>query len=161
MHNKKECEKLAREYYDGYQELKKMSMEMAEELDAKGDKLKEYLLQCENKKHIDETGFSVEFVEPQSVAWDIAELEKKVPVYVSREIVKKKLAVNNEIMFVALMNRHGVNMDEFWQCVEIEKEVDSKKLEQLIDLGEVDKDMLDGTFEIISKKSYIKVSEEK
>jgi hypothetical protein len=157
-----EHEKLAKEYYNGYKKLKQVSFEMAKELDKKGEKMGEYLKQREDKKYFDdEAGFAIKYVQPQKAIFDIDKLEKNIPVYVSREVIKKRLVVDNEILFVALLNRCNFPMDEFWQCVTVEKEVDTKALEQMLDLGEVDKGMLDGTFEIVSKKPYLKVTDKK
>ena len=154
--------KIALEYYAQYGALRRMSMEMATEIDATGEKLTAYLAQCDDGRYVDdEAGFSVDYVQPQGVLWDVEELERKAPVYVSREVVRKKLAVDNEIMFVALMNRFGVPMEDFWQCVSIEKAVDTKRLEHLIDIGEVDREMLEGTFQIVDKKPFIRVTDKK
>ena len=156
----REYEKIAHEYYVRRKEGKEQIAEIEEELNTREQKVKEFLLQCENKKHVDETvGFSMKFVEPQKPVFNAEKLEKSIPVDVSLKVIKKKFAVKNEVLFVALMRRYGVSVDELNECLLLEKEVDQKALEQALALGEIDLDMIDGTYTIEKKKAYIKVTE--
>lgn len=162
IQKKEDYEKLLVEYYEGYKNFKKVSLEMAEELDMKGEKIKEYLSDCENKRYVDVVaGFSVKLVEPEKVVWDIEKFARNAPSDVYRKVVKKKIAVKNEMGLTELLKRHGVDMKSFWECVELEREMDEKALLQMLELGEIEKDVLDGTFELVTKKPYIRVCDTK
>ena len=156
----KEYEQLAKDYYIARKTYKEKTLKMDKAINGKAEKIKEFLLSCDSKKYTDkESGFSLKFVEPQIPIFDIERLEKSIPIYASKAVIKKKFIVKDETLLVALLKRCGVPMDDFQECLTLEKEVDEKALEQCIAMGEVTQDMLAGTYTIKKKKAYIKVTE--
>jgi len=149
-------ERTAREY----KKLKEDHIKITKELEEKTEELSGFLKSCENNRYIDNAyGFALKYIQPSKPVFYIDELEKKIPVHLSRDIIKKKLNVNNEVLFVALMRRCGVPTEELNKCLTVEREVDKKALDQAMDIGDITREMIEHTFVIENKKAYIKVTD--
>lgn len=96
----------------------------------------------------------------KKIIWDIDKLSKKVDKEILNEVVDKTYTINDFDGLVEYLKSCGVNPKVFKKFINVKKEVNNKKVDELGHLGEINIKKLTGCYELQANFSYIKITEE-
>lgn len=104
---------------------------------------------------------SVKRIQKSTVLFDAVKLSKKLSKELSALVIRKKYIINDYKGLVSYLKSCGVNPDKFKSFISTEYSVDNDSLNQLSDLGKIDKNDLFGCYEVKMQKPYFKVTGKK
>lgn len=105
----------------------------------------------------DNKTLKVTSVTPKSIVFDPEKLEKKLPRNVVDEVILKEITVDDWAGLVCYLKSCGADAKIVKSFLNIKKTVDSGKLNQLSDLGEISQDDIEGCYEVTERKGYIRI----
>lgn len=100
-------------------------------------------------------------VRRKSILWDIDKLKKKLDKKVIKKIVTKKYTINDMNGLVEYLKECGVNPKKFKKFLTVDEELNEVELNRLYDLGEIDKEQVNGCYKMEMGEPYIKLTEQK
>lgn len=108
---------------------------------------------------ISDEKFSVSRVQSVNVDFDIEKLEnalKQVPDILNQVILKQYeiIDINGLIKY---LKKCGVSSSKFKSFLSIKKSVDKKSIDNLVELGKIDKEILSGTYTVTVNNPYFKI----
>lgn len=118
-----------------------------------------FLAQSGNRFSKDNCPLKVTNVKQRKVIFNIPKLEERFDKKTLDKFIKKEYKINDWVGLVKYLKSCGVNPKKFLSFIDVSKEVDSKKLDELGELGEVTLADLKGCFEIQENVGYIKITE--
>ena len=100
-------------------------------------------------------------VRKKSITWDIDKLKKKLDKKVIKKIITKKYTINDMSGLVEYLKECGVNPKKFKKFLTVDEELNEVELNRLYDLGEIDKEQVNGCYKMEMSEPYIKLTEQK
>ena len=100
-------------------------------------------------------------VRKKSITWDIDKLKKKLDKKVIKKIITKKYTINDMNGLVEYLKECGVNPKKFKKFLTVDEELNDVELNRLYDLGEIDKEQVNGCYKVEMSEPYIKLTEQK
>ena len=100
-------------------------------------------------------------VRKKSILWDIDKLKKKLDKKVVKKIITKKYTINDMNGLVEYLKECGVNPKKFKKFLTVDEELNEVELNRLYDLGEIDKEHVNGCYKMEMSEPYIKLTEQK
>lgn len=102
---------------------------------------------------------NVNNIKPKRIEWDIEKLEQKFDKEFLNEFLKKEYFIIEMDGLIKYLKSCGVNPKKFRKFIDVRKEVDKDKLEQLSQLGEITQEDLKGCYTIKESEGYLKITE--
>lgn len=99
--------------------------------------------------------FTVTRVQPSKLIWDIQKLKKKF----GQRFIKKSYSIVNPERFISYMKELGADPKILKELVISESSVDESKIEHAASLGEIDREDLNGLYEVKLSGRYFKVTD--
>lgn len=106
---------------------------------------------------ISDDKFSISKIQSVKIEFDIDKLEKVLDKKTLNQVIIKKYAITDFSNLIKYLKSCGVDSKKFKSFISIDKTVDQKAIDNLIDVGEIDKEDLSGTYTAIVKNPYFKV----
>lgn len=100
-------------------------------------------------------------VRKKSILWDIDKLKKKLDKKVIKKIITKKYTINDMNGLAEYLKECGVNPKKFKKFLTVDEELNEVELNRLYDLGEIDKEQVNGCYKMEMGEPYIKLTEQK
>jgi hypothetical protein len=94
-----------------------------------------------------------------SIIWNIEKLEKKLGKKKSSSVIVKSYTINNWKGFSSYLSECGCDPNIIKSFISVEKTVNQKALDNLSDLGEIDKNDIKGCYEVKKGLPFYKVKE--
>jgi len=98
-------------------------------------------------------------VQPKSLVFDFDKLKKKLDKNIYNKIVKKEYSISNMEGLIKYLKSCGVNPKKFSSYLSVKQVVDMKQIDNLQELGELNKSDLEGCYEVKELASYVKVTD--
>lgn len=98
-------------------------------------------------------------VKRRSVSFDIPKMEQKLDAETLSKFLLKKYYIKDFKDLVKYLKSCGVDKKKFLSFIECEKSVDTKELDRLGDIGEINISDLKGCYEVTENIGYIKITE--
>jgi hypothetical protein len=111
--------------------------------------------------YADHVKLKVTRVRKKSITWDIDKLKKKLDKKVIKKIITKKYTINDMSGLVEYLKECGVNPKKFKKFLTVDEELNEVELNRLYDLGEIDKEQVNGCYKMEMSEPYIKLTEQK
>ena len=102
--------------------------------------------------------FKLVKVQQKKVTFDPSKVKQALGKELSSEVIKKEVSIPDADKFIKYMKHVGADPKTVKSMLLVSESVDVKALDQLIDVGDIDEQLLDGTFEVIEKDPYFKVT---
>lgn len=146
--------------------LNKIFKSQKESYEKRKSELQDLIKGYTDKHKIEEFGFQagttfykVRPVIQKKIVWYVDKLSKRLDKEILNEVVKKTYTINDFDSLVLYLKSCGVNPKTFKKFIDVKKEVDNKKIDELGELGEIDIEKLSGCYELQANFSYVKISE--
>jgi hypothetical protein len=97
----------------------------------------------------------------QKILWDVDKLEQKIDKELLDEFLIKKYTITDMQGLVKYLKSCGVNPKKFKSFISVEKSVDADALNQLSEIGEIDKSDVKGCYTLNKSSSYLKIKTKK
>lgn len=94
----------------------------------------------------------------KSIIWNIEKLKKKLDKDLIDQFVEKKYVVNNMPGLIKLLKEAGVNPRQFKKFINVEEKVNQQKMNELSEIGEIDREDIEGCYELKEAEGYLKIS---
>lgn len=111
------------------------------------------------QKTYDFDGIVLTRVQNVSIKFDVDALEKVLSRSQRSSVIKRECSVNDIDGFIAYMKSIGADPKVVKSFIHVSKTVDEKELDQLVSVGEIDEDAVDGCYTVIKRDPYFKVRE--
>ena len=92
------------------------------------------------------------------VSYDIPKLKNKLNKKQKKELIKRKITIENFDEFSKVMKERGIKPNEIINLLSIEEKVDTNKLKNMYEIGEIDLVEINDCF-TLSQNEYLKVKE--
>lgn len=94
------------------------------------------------------------------INFDVDKLEKRLDTELRQEIINKKVEIINLEGLIEYLKQCGVNPKEFKKYINVRKEVNTKKLDRMEELGRISLEDIEGCYSIDKNSStvYFKVA---
>lgn len=109
----------------------------------------------------DEGNIKLTMVKPTTFEWNIQKLKQAIGKRVSNKVINKRIIINDYDSLVLLLKNHGVKANDFKQCIFVEEEVDNKEIENCLELGEITKKQIKGTYKLNGSNPYVRITNRK
>lgn len=109
-------------------------------------------------KDSDDKSFKVTDVVRRSINFDVDALEKKLPKETARDVIVKSYKITDYKSLVAYLKQCNVDPKKFKQFIEVEKTVDTKTLDRLSDIGEINLNDIEGCYTVTDSAPYVKIT---
>jgi hypothetical protein len=109
----------------------------------------------------DSSIINVKKVTPQKILWDIDKLEQQLDKELCNEIVTKKYNISDMQGLIKYLRSCGVNPKKFKSYLTVEKSINADTLNQLSEVGEIEKEDIEGCYTINKSSSYLRISVKK
>lgn len=112
-----------------------------------------------NKFQYEETNrvIDVKSITQKRIVWDVEKLEEKLDKEICNECIQKTYEINNIEGLIKYLKSCGVNPKKFKSFLNVQKKVDNKKLNELSELGDINKKDLEGCYELKESEGYVKI----
>lgn len=95
----------------------------------------------------------------KKIIWDFDKLESKVDKSLLKQFVLKEYVIEDFDGLIKYLKSCGVNPKKFKEFLKVNKKVDSKALDQLYDLGEIEFEDVCECYKVEITSGYVKISE--
>lgn len=112
-----------------------------------------------NKFQYEETSrvIDVKSITQKRIVWDVEKLEQKLDKEICNEVITKTYEINNIEGLIKYLKSFGVNPKKFKSFLNVQKKVDNKKLNELSEIGDINKKDLEGCYELKESEGYVKI----
>lgn len=107
------------------------------------------------------TGIRVKKIQPTKITFNADILEQVLPKKYAENVILKEYKITDMFGLINYLKSCGVDANTFKSFINVKKSVDTKELERLEQIGEIDLEMLDGCYEVKKSEPYFKVTSEK
>lgn len=97
-------------------------------------------------------------IKPTKIVWDAEKLEKKLDYDVAKMVIEKKYVIDDIDGLISYLKSCGVKPNIFKSFIRVERTINSSEFDRLDKLGVITKEDIEGCYNIVKNKSYIKVS---
>lgn len=104
---------------------------------------------------------SLTYVQPTKVVFNIDKLKKALDKDTAKKVIEKEYIITDIATLKQLLQEHGVKVSDFKRCIQINETVNEKELDNLSELGEIDQNDLEGTYERVEGTEYVKLTRTK
>lgn len=94
----------------------------------------------------------------RSIQFDARALSRKLPKAAKREVILKSYRISDYRGLVSYLKQCNVDPNIFKKFIEVERSVDAKLLDKLIDIGEVELKDIEGCYDVVESEPYVKVT---
>lgn len=94
----------------------------------------------------------------KSIVWDVEKLKKTLDKDLTDQFIEKKYIVNNMQGLIKLLKEAGVKPKEFKKFITVEEKVNQQKMNELSEIGEIDKEDIGGCYELKEAEGYLKIN---
>lgn len=98
-------------------------------------------------------------IRQKRIEFDVGALEQKLDKELLNEFLVKEYFVSNMDGLIKYLKSCGVNPKKFKKFIDVRKQVDKKKLDELSELGEITLKDLEGCYTIKESEGYVKITE--
>lgn len=98
-------------------------------------------------------GLTMYEIEKNSFDFDIDKLNKKLKKSLLNQFIDVKMVISNKKQFKKICDKYDIPIKLFKNCIDIEKQVNIKKLNSLSDKGIISLEDLEGCYEVNNNKS--------
>lgn len=109
----------------------------------------------------DEGNIKLTMVNQTKIEWDIEKLKKVIDRNMRKKVIEQKVIINDYDNLVKLLKQHGVSPKLFKQCILVEETLDEKMLENCLELGEITKKQIKGTYKLNRSSGYVRITDRK
>lgn len=95
-------------------------------------------------------------VEQTKIEWDTKQLEENLEKDVAEKVIQKKYIVKDMPALIDLLKSYGVKSKEFKKLIDVERKVNTDKVNELSEVGEITRKDLTGTYKTISGSKYLR-----
>ena len=106
-----------------------------------------------------EKGYKFTTVQTKKLIFDIDKLKKRLNKEIISEVIKKKYTITDMDKLIKYLKSCGVDPKKFKTFVEIQEEVDEKKINELSEFGEINMEDLDGCYEVKLNTPYVRITD--
>uniref|UniRef100_A0AAU8AYE1 Uncharacterized protein n=1 Tax=Dulem virus 36 TaxID=3145754 RepID=A0AAU8AYE1_9CAUD len=106
-------------------------------------------------------GIGVSKYKKKKLVWRLDKLRKKVPIKVLNEFVDKTYVITDYDGMVRYLKTCGVDAKIFKGFIDVKKEVNENKLEQMLQVGKIKKSDLTGCYSVQQGKTVIRMVEKR
>lgn len=100
--------------------------------------------------------YDVKVISPVSILFDTEKIEKRIDSDICKKFINKEYEISDFEGLVSYLKTFGVNPKKFKTFLNVKKNVDNKKLDNLSKLGEISEEDLKGCYTVKENKVYIK-----
>lgn len=112
-----------------------------------------------NEEKLDDScTYDIKVISPLSVTFDADKIESKVDSELCKQFILKQYEITDMAGLISYLKSCGVDPKKFKKFIDVKKKVDTKKLDNLTKIGEIDEDDLKGCYSVKEGKSYLKVT---
>ena len=105
----------------------------------------------------DDSTLFVTRVQKSIVDFDVTKLEKALGKAISKDVIDKDYQITDFEGLIAYLKSCGVKPKEFKKFIKVNKSVNTKKLDNLEELGKITVDQLEGCYTVRKQNPYFKV----
>lgn len=109
----------------------------------------------------DEGNIKLTMVNQTKIEWDIEKLKKVIDRDIRKKVIEQKVIINDYDNLVKLLKQNGVSPKQFKQCITVEESLDEKTLENCLELGEITKRQIKGTYKLHKSSGYVRITDRK
>ena len=96
----------------------------------------------------------------KKITWDLDKLSEKLDKKLLNEITDKEYSINDFDGLVEYLKSCGVDPKKFKEFINVNKTVNSKKIDELGQLGEINIESLSGCYELQANFSYVRITKQ-
>ena len=104
----------------------------------------------------DSKSYSVKKVQRVTVNFDPEKVEQQIDEDLHTQFVTKRYAITDIDGLIKYLKSCGVSAKRFKSFITVEKGIDRKALDNLIEIGEITMDELEGCYEVKESESYLR-----
>lgn len=104
--------------------------------------------------------YIVNKVQQVNIDFDIPKLEKKLGKDIAKDIIDSEYTITDYEGLVSYLKECGVNPRIFKTFISVSKKVNTKRIDDLEELGKIDSSALDGCYSLIKKSPYYTIKAE-
>ena len=113
---------------------------------------------------VGDRNYKVTNVDPTKIIWDVEKLQKQLKSHdVDAEIVKTVIESEYTVIdwnkFVSVLSEHGIKAKEVLPCIQVDKTVNQKKIDEMSELGYITPEDIDGCYTVEKTNGYCKLTE--
>lgn len=127
--------------------LKKKLEETTKEYETVRRKIQSEFDKSTNQQQIEVDNIMARKVERIKVDYKADKLKKQLPKNIVPKVIKKEYRIKDMDKLKKILKDAGVNPDKFKECIDIITYVDKIKIKQLFEIGEINKDHLQGCYD--------------
>lgn len=117
-----------------------------------------YSFRFEDKKNDSQFYYKATSVKPKKIEWKMDVLQQVLSKEIFNKICVKKYNIIDYEGLVKYLKTVGANPKVFKNFISCEKSMDDKALNQLSELGEITEEDLEGSYTLIDKEQYVRVT---
>lgn len=106
----------------------------------------------------DDEKISLAVVEPTKIEWDIDKLCKRLDKEIAEDVIQKQITITNYKAIVDLLKKYKVPAQEFKQYLDVNRTVNEQALNDMFDLGRLDKKQIKGCYTINKNKAHVRIT---
>ena len=95
----------------------------------------------------------------KKIIWDIEKLQEKVDKKLLKQFIDKTYTITDYDSLIEYLKSCGVDPKKFSEYISVDKKVNSKKLDNLSDMGDISMDDISDCYRVEVNSEYIKISE--
>ena len=100
----------------------------------------------------------VTIVRRKTIDWLIGKLKKNLPKKVLKQVIKKEYVVKDMQGLIAYMQELGADAKRFKKYIDVTEELDTNKLNELYEKGELDKEDIKGCYDVVVSEPYVRLT---
>jgi hypothetical protein len=124
------------------------------EIDECKDRIKRFMFKT-GRERIESDYGTVYTINTDKIIYDVRALHKKVDPDLLCQFIDRRAEIVDLKAFKKLMSKYDISSGQLKGIVEIKKTVNEKKLQRLLDIGEIDLEDLEGCYETEKGKESI------
>lgn len=86
-------------------------------------------------------------------------LEERLGKEFCRDFISRRYEITNWDGMVKLLKSKGIKPSEFLPFINVEKKVDNAKIDQMESVGDIKREELEGTYEVLELSNYLQMDE--
>lgn len=100
----------------------------------------------------------VTIVRRKTIDWLIGKLKKKLPEETLKKVVTKEYTVKDMQGLIAYMQELGADAKRFKKYISVTEELDTDKLNELYEKGELNRENIKGCYDVVVSEPYVRLT---
>ena len=105
-----------------------------------------------------ETNLRFTKVVTKKIVWNIKKLKQKLKKEIYNEVVEKAYYITDMKGLTEYLKKCGVQASEFKKYIDIQERVNERKIDNLSEIGKIEKTDIEGCYEVALGKPYLKMT---